>query len=302
MKTMDWKTPELVRENLALRSRLKNRKRVVVKVGSSSLLHSGTKRLDYHRIDTLARELSDLKNRGMDVILVSSGATAAGREALNRDMDVLSQESPITVKQACAAIGQARLIMIYQKFFEDYNQMTAQVLMTKNTVTNPKSKLNLKNTFNELLALNVIPIVNENDSIATDEYSVGDNDSLSAMVASIMKADLLILLSDVDGLYTDDPRTNKDAEFIEYVPRLNDAVMAMGKASTGSGAGTGGMSTKMHAALMATSAGCDMVIVNTAGGMSVIDDVISGRNVGTLFRADYSEKFSLEDYIRTFDT
>ena len=195
-------------ENMSYRKQLRKRQRIVVKVGSSSLLHSTTHRLDYHKIDVLVRELSDLKNRGKDVILVSSGATAVGREVIRRtDFGKnLAEDSKITVKQACAAIGQARLMMIYQRFFTDYNQISAQILMDKNAIMENLSKYNLYNTFNELLKFNCIPIVNENDSVATYEYSVGDNDNLSAIVASLMHADLLILLSDVDGLYTDDPR------------------------------------------------------------------------------------------------
>ena len=289
-------------ENLAYRSQLKDRKRIVVKVGSSSLLHPESARLDYHRIDRLARELSDLKNRGKEVILVSSGAAAAGREAIRPRHNIIEQDSPVTVKQACAAIGQARLMMIYQKFFEDYNQLTAQVLMTKNTITSNLAKYNLRNTFTELLKLDVIPIVNENDSVATIEFSVGDNDNLSAMVASLMEADLLVLLSDVDGLYTDDPRTNKYARFIEFVPRLDDELMHMGKASTGSGAGTGGMRAKLSAAAIATRSGCDMVIVNASRGMDVLHEVTTGQNIGTLFKADRSDRFDLQDYLEEMDS
>ena len=200
-------------------------------------------------------------------------------------------------KQAFASIGQARLIMIYQKFFEDYNQVTGQILMTKTTVVNPSSRRNLYNTLTELLSLGVIPIVNENDSVATLEYSLGDNDSLSAMVAGIIHADLLILLSDVDGLYTDDPRSNLDAKFIDYVPHLTDEIMQMGKETTGSGVGTGGMNTKLHAAKMATASGCDMVIVNTRHGMGVIREIMNGRRIGTLFRAEQDPEFDLIEYV-----
>ena len=287
-------------ENMSRRAGLRNRKRIVVKVGSSSLLHSSTKRLDYHKIDVLVRELSDLKNRGKDVILVSSGATAVGREVIRRTGGgaELAEDSPITVKQACAAIGQARLMMTYQRFFNDYNQISAQVLMDKNTIENTLSKYNLYNTFNELLKFDVIPIVNENDSVATYEYSVGDNDKLSAMVASLMHADLLILLSDIDGLYTDDPRINPDARFIEYVPVVDDQVMNMAKGTTGSESGTGGMSTKIHAAMIAVRSGCDMVIVNSRQ-MSIIHEVVQGKNIGTLFRADPDPDFDLQDYLET---
>ena len=176
-------------KNRLYRKTLKDRKRIVVKVGSSSLLHPETGRMDYHKIDILTRELSDLKNQGKEVILVSSGATAVGREALlsGSNFREIQEDSPITIKQACASVGQARLMMIYQKFFEDYNQIAGQVLMTKNTITNALSKYNLQNTFSELIKLGVIPVVNENDSVATYEYMVGDNDTLSAMVASLMK-------------------------------------------------------------------------------------------------------------------
>ena len=289
-------------ENMSYRQQLKNRQRIVVKVGSSSLLHSSTNRLDYHKIDVLVRELSDLKNRGKDVILVSSGATAVGREVIRRTSSSrdLLEDSKITVKQACAAIGQARLMMTYQRFFTDYNQISAQILMDKNSITENLSKYNLYNTFNELLKFDVIPIVNENDSVATYEYSVGDNDNLSAMVASLMHADLLILLSDVDGLYTDDPRVNPDAEYIEYVPHLDENLMKMAKQSTGSESGTGGMSTKLQAAVIATRSGCDMVIVNSRH-MKVIHEVVQGRNHGTIFRADPDPEFNLQDYIELTD-
>ena len=285
-------------KNRLYRKTLKDRKRIVVKVGSSSLLHPETGRMDYHKIDILARELSDLKNQGKEVILVSSGATAVGREALlsGANFREIQENSPITIKQACASVGQARLMMIYQKFFEDYNQIAGQVLMTKNTVTNTLSKYNLHNTFSELLKLGVIPIVNENDSVATYEYMVGDNDNLSAIVASLMEADLLILLSDVEGLFTDDPRRNPNAGFIEYVEKLDETMMGMGKESSGSSYGTGGMSTKLQAAWTATKSGCDMVIVN-ASDMKVIHDIVQGENRGTVFCADPDPDFDLVEYI-----
>ena len=285
-------------KNSLYRKQLKDRRRIVVKVGSSSLLHPETGRLNYHKIDILTRELSDLKNQGKDVILVTSGATAVGREALlaGRDRREIADDSPITIKQACAAVGQARLMMIYQRCFEEYNQIAGQVLMTKNTITNALSKYNLHNTFSELLKLGVIPVVNENDSVATYEYMVGDNDTLSAMVASLMEADLLILLSDVEGLFTDDPRVNPGAGFIEYVEHLDAAMMQMGKASSGSSFGTGGMSTKLSAAYIANKSGCDMVICN-ASDMKVIHDIVEGENIGTIFCADKDENFELADYL-----
>lgn len=288
---------QLHMENLSYREGFRSRKRIVVKVGTSSLIHPETGRMDYHKFDRLARELSDIKNQGREVILVSSGATAVGREFLrNSGSHDLSDDSPITVKQACAAVGQSRLMMIYQKSFSDYNQTPAQVLMTKNTVMNALSKYNLRNTLTELLKLGVIPVINENDSVATYEYKVGDNDNLSAMICSLMDADLLILLSDVDGLYTDDPHRAPGARFIEYVPHLTQDTAEMAKSSTGSAGGTGGMSTKLSAAAIATRSGCDMVIVNS-GNMGVVYDVVNGKNVGTLFRAEKDDGFDLQDYL-----
>lgn len=287
---------DLKNENMNHRARLAKKQRIVVKVGSSSLIYPETGRTNYHKIDILARELCNLKNQGKEVILVTSGAAAVGREAVRAE--VKAMDSPLIEKQAFAAIGQARLMMIYQKSFTDYNQIAAQVLMTKYTVTDELSKYNLHNTFTELLRIGVIPIVNENDSVATTEFKVGDNDTLSAIVASLMEADLLILLSDVNGLYSDDPRRNPEAEFIEYVPHLTEDMMHMGKGSTGSNAGTGGMSTKMQAARIATRSGCDMMIVN-GENMDVIGRILSGENIGTLFRADRSEEFDLKEYIGT---
>ena len=167
----------------------------------------------------------------------------------------------MAVKQACAAIGQCRLMMIYQKIFAEYNHIAAQVLMTKKTVTDETSRKNAKNTFAELMDMGVIPIVNENDTVSTYEIQFGDNDTLSAIVSRIAEADLLILLSDIDGLFTDDPNKNPDAEFIDVVERIDDELMEMGKGSS-SDVGTGGMSTKLNAAKIATTAGADMVIAN----------------------------------------
>ena len=180
------------------RERLKEKKRVVIKIGSSSLTHPQTGRLNLRKLEVLVRELGDLRNQGKDVVLVSSGAIAVGAAALG--FKEKPQES--RQKQACAAVGQARLMMIYQKLFAEYNQVAGQVLMTKNTMVNPVSRENAKNTFDELFRLGAIPIVNENDTVSTYEMQFGDNDTLSALVASMVGADLLILLSDIDGLYT----------------------------------------------------------------------------------------------------
>ncbi len=267
-----------------IREALKDKKRIVVKVGSSSLTHQETGRLDLRKLEILIRELCDLHNQGKEVILVSSGAIAVGRAVAG----LKEKPSKLAVKQACAAIGQCRLMMIYQKLFSEYNQIAAQVLMTKKTVVDNLSRHNAHNTFLELLQLGVIPIVNENDTVATYEIEFGDNDSLSAIVAALVDADLLILLSDIDGLFTDDPRTNPNAEFIEEVQELNEEFMSMGKGTTGSNVGTGGMATKMMAAKIATSAGADMVIAN-GNDFHNIHKIIEGKNVGTIFKANKTD-------------
>ena len=279
-----------------IRKFLLNKKRVVVKIGSSSLHHPETGDLDYAKLDILIRELCNMRNSGIDVVLVSSGAIAVGKKAVQIDRED-KEDHPIAVKQACAAIGQARLMMIYQKLFAEYNQVTAQVLMTKNTVVDDLNRYNVQNTFTELFKLGVIPVVNENDSVATYEIKFGDNDSLSAIVASIVKADMLILLSDIDGLYSDDPRKNPKAEFISEVDDLTDDYFEMGKESTGSDSGTGGMSTKLQAAKIATSCGIDMVITS-AKDVKVIHKIISGKDVGTVFRSKRDDGFELPEFVR----
>lgn len=271
-----------------------DKKRIVIKIGSSSLQHKETGDLDYTKLDVLVRELCNLRNMGKDVVLVTSGAIAVGEKALlpNREED-----NPIAVKQACAAVGQARLMMIYQKIFAEYNQVAAQILMTKNTIVDNLNRYNARNTFAELFKLGVIPIVNENDTIATYEIEIGDNDTLSAIVASLVEADTLLLLSDIDGLYTDDPRTNPDVKYIEVVEELTDELMNMGKASTGSSVGTGGMTTKLQAAKIASSTGVDMVIANSKD-IKVIHRILSGQNIGTLFLAHKDEQFDLPLYVQ----
>lgn len=279
-----------------IRKFLLNKKRVVVKIGSSSLHHPETGDLDYAKLDILIRELCNMRNSGIDVVLVSSGAIAVGKKAVQIDRED-KEDHPIAVKQACAAIGQARLMMIYQKLFAEYNQVTAQVLMTKNTVVDDLNRYNVQNTFTELFKLGVIPVVNENDSVATYEIKFGDNDSLSAIVASIVKADMLILLSDIDGLYSDDPRKNPKAEFISEVDDLTDEYFEMGKESTGSDSGTGGMSTKLQAAKIATSCGID-VVITSAKDVKVIHKIISGKDIGTVFRSKRDDGFDLPEFVR----
>lgn len=284
-----------------IRETLKDKKRIVIKIGSSSLTHKETGGLDYVKMEVLVRELSNLRNQGKDVILVSSGAIAVGKRAI-RLADTTGHR-PLAVKQACAAIGQAKLMMVYQKLFAEYNQTMAQILLTKNTILDNLNRYNAHNTFSELLKLGVIPVVNENDTIATYEIQVddndvlvGDNDTLSAIITALVDADLLLLLSDIDGLYTDDPRKNPDARFIEEVEVLTEEYIQMGKASTGSNVGTGGMNTKITAAQIAIHSGADMVIANSKD-ISVIHRIIDGKNVGTIFKANKNEDFDLQDFV-----
>lgn len=273
---------------------LKNKKRIVVKIGSSSLMHSETGKLDLLKIERLVRALVDIKNSGKEVILVSSGAIAVGKTAIG----LHERPDELPVKQACAAIGQAKLMMVYQKLFAEYGTIAAQVLLTKYTMLNPVTRTNAENTFKELLHIGAIPVVNENDTVSTYEIeqvqSFGDNDKLSALVASITEADLLILLSDIDGLYTDDPNKNPDARFINVVDKIDEQLMNMGKNSSGSSVGTGGMSAKLVAAQIATYSGTDMVITN-GNDVTNISRIINGENTGTLFlQHEYSDFNILE--------
>ena len=289
-----------------MRERFKDHKRIVVKIGSSSVTHKETGGADLIRLEKLVRELTDLHNAGHDVILVSSGAISVGVKAANiKDIyyDGKSKENgegpdeKLKIKQACAAIGQARLMMIYQKLFAEYNQLTAQVLMTKRNVSDDLNRFNAVNTFEELMKLGVVPVVNENDTISTYEIEFGDNDTLSAIVAAITNADLLILLSDIDGLYTDDPNRNKNARFIPEIEHLSGRIEEFAKNSTGSSVGTGGMSAKIAAAKIACEAGVDMVIAN-ASDLSNIHRIVSGEEVGTYIHADRNRDFFIGDYLK----
>lgn len=274
------------------RELIKDKKRIVIKIGSSSLMHPNTEKLDLMKIEKLVRILVDIKNSGKDAILVSSGAIAVGRNTIG----LHERPDELPVKQACAAIGQAKLMMIYQKIFAEYNTVAAQVLLTKNTILNDVSRTNAMNTFNELCEIGAVTIVNENDTVSTDEIeqvqTFGDNDRLSAIVASITGADLLILLSDIDGLYTDDPHTNPDAEFISLVETIDDKLMNMGKATSGSNVGTGGMAAKIVAARIATNSGADMVITN-GNDINNLRSVLNGENIGTLFLKHEAKDFDL---------
>lgn len=275
----------------AERKALKTKKRIVIKIGSSSLTHPETGDLNMRKIEKLVRVISDLRGEGREVVLVSSGAIAAGRQALGFS----EKPKEISEKQAFAAVGQARLMMVYQKLFAEYNQTAAQILMTKNTVINEESRINAKNTFDELLKLGTVPIVNENDTVSTYEIQFGDNDRLSAIVAALIGAEALILLSDIDGLYTDDPNKNPDARFIPLVRELTPELLAMGK-DTGSSVGTGGMAAKLAAAQIAAGSGSDMVIAN-ADDLDVIYEILNGEERGTLFAEHRDEHFDLSDYL-----
>ena len=278
------------------REYIKDKKRIVIKIGTSTITHEETGALNLVKLEKLVRLLTDLRNQGKEVVLVSSGAIAVGRKA----MGIKEKTEEMSVKQACAAIGQARLMMVYQKLFGEYNQVTAQVLMTKYTMINNISRKNAQNTFRELLKMGVIPIVNENDTVSTDEMeygNFGDNDTLSAIVAALIDADLLILLSDIDGLYTDDPNVNPNAEFVECVEVIDEKLENMGKGVT-SNVGTGGMATKISAAKIATDSGSDMVIAN-GENIGIVHRIMQGEKIGTIFRAHKSEDFHLMDYIQT---
>ena len=275
------------------RERLKARNRIVVKIGSSSLTHRETGLLDLEKLEKLVRVLTNLHNQVKEVILVSSGAIAVGRKKLG----LKSNELTLSKNQACAAVGQAQLMMTYQKLFSEYNQPVAQILMTKLTMLREENKTNAANTYLELLKMGVIPIVNENDTVSTYEIQFGDNDRLSAIVTALTGADLLILLSDIDGLYSDDPNVNKDAKFVELVEKIDERYIGMGKSTSSSDVGTGGMSAKIAAAKIATLSGADMVIAN-ASDVNVINDIVQGKNVGTLFLANKDDSFDLVEEIK----
>ncbi|MDD5948802.1 MAG: glutamate 5-kinase [Lachnospiraceae bacterium] len=273
------------------REALKEKQKIVVKVGSSTLVHEETGNINYDKLERLVRILCDIKNQGKDVILVSSGAIGVGFKSLG----LTRKPKTLSLKQACAAVGQGQLMMIYQKLFSEYHQMAAQVLLTKRVLTNDKRRMNVVNTFNELLQLDVIPVVNENDTVSTAEIEFGDNDTLSAVVASLVGADLLILLSDIDGLFTDDPHRNQNARLIDVVEDLTEEILTMAK-DTKTELGTGGMITKFHAAQIANSSGCDMVIAN-GEDVSVLQRIIDGDNVGTLFVRNPIRDFDMKEFL-----
>ena len=252
--------------------------RIVVKVGTSTLAYP-TGRLNIRRIENLCKVLSDLKNAGNEIVLVSSGAIGMGVGKLS----LKDRPSDMPTKQAAAAVGQCEMMYTYDKLFTEYNHTVAQMLLTAYDFTHEEHRVNLENTMNRLLELGVMPVINENDTVSTAEIGIGDNDTLSAQVAVLAHADLLILLSDIDGLYTADPHKDKNATLLDTVLDITPAILALGGGS-GSGLGTGGMATKLHAAQIATENGTDMVIANGADP-EILYDIADGKKVGTRFLA-----------------
>lgn len=251
--------------------------RIVVKVGTSTLAYA-TGRLNIQRVERMCRVLSDLKNAGHEIILVSSGAIAMGFGKLN----LRERPHDMPTKQASAAVGQCELMYVYDKLFTEYNHTVAQLLITAPDIAEGGvRKENFHNTLERLLDLGALPVINENDTISTDEIVIGDNDTLSATVAATVRAELLILLSDIDGLYDSDPHKNPDAKLISVVPELTEDILRLG-GGAGSALGTGGMATKLHAAQIATAAGCEMVIAN-GQAPELLYDIAAGKPVGTRF-------------------
>jgi glutamate 5-kinase len=263
---------------MGFRDNFKDKKRIVIKVGTSTLSYSNG-RINFQRIERLSYVLSAIRSRNIDVILVSSGAIGVGAGRLG----LKERPTELAKKQALAAVGQAELIKIYQKFFEDYNQTVAQILLTKDVMTQPERYQNAKNTVLKLLGMKIIPIINENDTISTDEIEFGDNDTLSANVATLVDADLLILLSDIDGLYSSDPKIDSSAEIIRTIEKITPEIENLASGA-GSSFSTGGMITKIVAAKSCIEAGIDTVI--TSGNEpSVIFDILDGKEIGTHFVA-----------------
>ena len=260
------------------------KQRIVVKVGTSTLTHdSGA--LDLRSMEQLVRVLSDLSGAGHEVILVTSGAIAVGTARLG----LPERPKELRMKQAAAAVGQCRMMHLYDKLFSEYNRSMAQILLTGDDVEDPERAAHLRSTFSALLEMKVIPVVNENDSVSSAEIEtghhkvLGDNDTLSAIVAELCQADLLILLSDIDGLYSADPKSHPDAALLHQVRELTPEILEMA-GGAGSWRGTGGMSTKLSAARIAMAAGCDMVITNGAR-MTDLYGIVDGQDIGTRFIA-----------------
>ncbi len=260
------------------------KQRIVVKVGTSTLTHEGGD-LDLRSMERLVRVMADLKGAGDEMILVSSGAIAVGTAKLG----LPERPKELRFKQAAAAVGQCSMMHIYDKLFSEYNVNTAQILLTDTDVADEERAAHLRATFSALLEMGVVPVVNENDSVSSAEIEtgkhkvLGDNDTLSAIVASLCEADLLVLFSDIDGLYDADPRTHPDAKLLPEVREITDEILAMA-GGAGTWRGTGGMATKLSAAQVATRAGCDMVITNGKRPQELYD-IAEGKPIGTRFIA-----------------
>lgn len=250
--------------------------RIVIKIGTSTLAHP-TGHLNIRRVEQLCKIMSDIKNAGHELILVSSGAIGMGVGKLG----LRERPKDIPSKQAAAAVGQCELMYTYDKLFSEYHHTVAQLLITGDDTTNDTRRFNFTNTLNRLLELGALPVINENDTVSTEEIAVGDNDTLSAIVAATVSADLLVLLSDIDGLYDGDPRKNPDAKLIPTVETVDERIVALGGGS-GSSLGTGGMATKLLAAQIAVGAGCEMVIAN-GEKPELLYDIVAGKPIGTRF-------------------
>ena len=251
--------------------------RIVIKVGTSTLTHS-TGKLNIRRVELLCKVMSDLKNAGHELVLVSSGAIAMGIGKMN----LTRKPADIPSKQALAAIGQCELMYIYDKLFSEYHHTVAQVLLTGSDVEDPHRRLNFQNTMGRLLEMGALPVINENDTVATAEIAVGDNDTLGAIVATNLRADLLVLMSDIEGLYTADPRHDPQAELIPLVEAITPDILALA-GGTDNELGTGGMVTKLRAAKMCMDAGCDMIITNGTRPNDLYR-IADGEDVGTRFK------------------
>ena len=250
--------------------------RIVIKIGTSTLTHTGG-HLNIRRVEALCKTISDIRNAGHELILVSSGAIAMGVSKLG----LKKRPEDIPTKQAAAAVGQCELMYIYDKLFGEYHHTVSQLLITGDDTRSPERHRNFSNTLERLLELGALPIINENDTVATEELGIGDNDTLAAIVAESVRADLLILLSDIDGLYTADPRTDPEAVLLPEVTEISDEIRALAGVS-GTSLGTGGMVTKLQAAQICLDCGCEMVIAN-GDSDDVLYDIIDGKKVGTRF-------------------
>ena len=287
MNSFEYFTPSVDRKAI-----LSQKKRIVIKVGTTTVTYPETGNINLEKLEKFVRILINLRNKGSQVIVVSSGAVGVGRTALGMPHKPVTEAE----KQACAAVGQGRLMMIYEKLFNEYSQLTAQILLTKESIFNEECRKNARRTFDALFRMGVVPIVNENDAISVDELAygnIGDNDTLAAYVTNLVDADLLILLSDIEGLYTDDPKTNPQARFVHTVARIDKQLEGMAKGAS-SDAGTGGMWTKIQAAKIATEANADMIIAN-GDNIYTINDIMAGKKVGTFFLSKEHQRSETDD-------